>query len=99
MMQAGVHVYEFQRTLLHQKVIIVDGVWSCVGSTNFDDRSFQRNDEISVGVLDTTIATQLKAAFEDDLRSAKERHLEEWRNRPFWHKWMDGIAYAANPEL
>lgn len=99
MMQAGVHVYEFQRTLLHQKVIIVDGVWSCVGSTNFDDRSFQRNDEISVGVLDAAIATQLKAAFEDDLRSAKERHIEEWRNRPFWHKWMDGIAYVANPEL
>jgi cardiolipin synthase len=99
MMQAGVHIYEFQRTLLHQKVIIVDGVWSCVGSTNFDDRSFQRNDEISVGIIDPAVAAQLKAAFADDLRSCQERHLGEWRKRPFWHKLIDGIAYAANPEL
>lgn len=99
MMRAGVHVYEFQRTLLHQKVIIVDGVWSCVGSTNFDDRSFQRNDEISVGVIDPAIAGQLRAAFATDLRDAKERNLGEWQKRSFWHKWIDGLAYAANPEL
>jgi cardiolipin synthase len=98
-MQAGAHIYEFQRTLLHQKVIIVDGVWSCVGSTNFDDRSFQRNDEISVGVIDPAVAAQLKAAFDDDLRSSRERHLEEWQNRSLWHKLIDGLAYVANPEL
>jgi cardiolipin synthase len=99
MMNYGVHVYEFKRTLIHQKVIIVDGAWACVGSTNFDDRSFQRNDEISVGVMDAAIAGQLKAAFDEDMKDAEERHLQEWKNRPFWHKWMDGIAYAANPEL
>jgi cardiolipin synthase len=99
MLQSGVHVYEYKRTLLHQKVIIVDGVWSCVGSTNFDDRSFQRNDEITVGVLDPAIAGQLIAAFNADLRDSEERHLAEWRTRPFWHKWMDGLAYAGNPEL
>ena len=99
MMRAGAHIYEFKRTLVHQKVIIVDDVWSCVGSTNFDDRSFQRNDEISVGVFDPAVAAQLKAAFNLDLQDAEERHLEEWRKRPFWHKWMDGLAYAANPEL
>jgi cardiolipin synthase len=99
MLQVGVHVYEYKRTLLHQKVIVVDGVWSCVGSTNFDDRSFQRNDEITVGVLDSAVAGQLIAAFNADLRDSEERHLVEWRKRPFWHKWMDGLAYAANPEL
>jgi cardiolipin synthase len=99
MMRAGVHVYEFQRTLIHQKVIIVDGIWSCVGSTNFDDRSFQRNDEISVGIVDPAVAGQLKAAFADDLRYCQERHLEEWQKRSFWHKVIDGLAYAANPEL
>jgi cardiolipin synthase len=99
LLRAGVHVYEFKRTLLHQKVIIVDGVWSGVGSANFDDRSFQRNDEISVGVIDPGIAAQLKAAFEDDLRACEERHLDEWKRRPLWHKAIDGLAYAANPEM
>jgi cardiolipin synthase len=99
MMSAGVHVYEYQPTLIHQKVIIVDAAWACVGSTNFDDRSFQRNDEISVGVMDPAIAGQLRAAFDGDMKNAVERHLAEWKDRPFWHKWMDGIAYAANPEL
>ncbi|HJT17176.1 MAG TPA: phospholipase D-like domain-containing protein, partial [Thermoanaerobaculia bacterium] len=57
LMRAGVKIYEYEPTLLHQKVIIVDGIWSCVGSTNFDDRSFQLNDEISMGVLDATLAS------------------------------------------
>jgi cardiolipin synthase len=99
MLRAGAHIYEYKRTLLHQKIIIVDGVWSCVGSTNFDDRSFQRNDEISVGVLDRRVASELHAAFDDDLREAVEIKLEVWRRRSFLHKWIDGIAYLGNPQL
>lgn len=99
MLKSGAQIWEFKRTLLHQKVIIVDGVWSCVGSTNFDDRSFQRNDEISVGVLDANVAGQLRAAFEDDRRAAQEMKLTQWNRRLFLHKWMDGLAYLANPQL
>ena len=56
----GVKIFEYKKTLLHQKVIIVDGVWSCVGSTNFDRRALQLNDEVSMGVLDaaTGVAAQ-----------------------------------------
>jgi cardiolipin synthase len=99
LLKAGAHVYEYDKTLLHQKVMIVDGVWSCLGSTNFDSRSFNLNDEISIATLDPQIAAQLRAAFDDDLRHAHERHLDEWSHRPFWHKAMDGLAYLAHGEL
>ena len=99
LLESGVKIWEFQRTLLHQKIIIVDGVWSCVGSTNFDDRSFQLNDEISMGILDPQLAAQLTAAFESDRRFAIERHLEEWEHRGLWHKFIDGLAYLGSSEL
>jgi len=99
MLQRGVRIWEYQPTLSHQKLIIVDGMWSCVGSTNFDDRSFQLNDEISMGVIDPQIASTLIAAFNNDLQHARERHFDEWRKRPLWHKLIDGLAYLAHGEL
>ena len=99
LLKRGVKIWEFEKTLLHQKVIIVDGVWSSVGSTNFDDRSFDLNDEINIGVLDPAIAAQLRAAFDADLRHAKQRSFEEWQNRGLWHKFVDGLAYLGRSQL
>jgi len=99
LLERGVRVWEYKKTLLHQKVIVVDGTWSCIGTTNFDDRSFQLNDEASVGVIDPGIAAGLKAAFENDLKSAEEGHFDEWKHRAFWHKLEDGLAYLARQQL
>ncbi|HEX8171827.1 MAG TPA: cardiolipin synthase [Thermoanaerobaculia bacterium] len=99
LLKRGVKLYEYQPTLLHQKVMVIDGIWSCVGSTNFDERSFQLNDEINVGVLDPVIAAQLRAAFADDLRFAKERKFDEWQHRSIWHKLEDGVAYLGHSQL
>ncbi|HEX8255347.1 MAG TPA: cardiolipin synthase [Thermoanaerobaculia bacterium] len=99
LLKRGVKIWEYDRTLLHQKVIIVDGVWSCVGSTNFDDRSFQLNDEVSIGVLDRDIAAQLRGAFAADLRHARRVNLEAWKDRSLWHKLQDGVAYLGRSQL
>jgi cardiolipin synthase len=99
LLKRGVKIWEYKRTLLHQKVIIIDGVWSSVGSTNFDDRSFQLNDEINVGVLDAGIAQQLRAAFAADLPLATQRHFDEWQKRSLWHKTVDGVAYLGRSQL
>ena len=99
LLERGVRIFEYQKTLLHQKVIIVDGVWSCVGSTNFDDRSFQRNDEITVGFTDRAIAQQLREAFFDDMKHAREVHFEEWKSRPWHHKLIDAAAFTFRMEL
>lgn len=99
LLKRGVKIWEYHKTLLHQKVIIVDGVWSCVGSTNFDDRSFQLNDEVSIGVVDPAIAQQLLRAFEADLKFARRVNLNEWQNRSAWHKLQDGVAYLGRSQL
>ena len=99
LLKAGVKIWEYDKTLLHQKILVVDGVWSCVGSTNFDDRSFDLNDEISMGVVDPQIAAQLRAAFADDLHHAHQRSLAEWRDRGLWHKVIDGLAYLGHAQL
>ncbi|HJW94603.1 MAG TPA: cardiolipin synthase [Thermoanaerobaculia bacterium] len=99
LLKNGVKVYEYKKTLLHQKVMVVDGVWSCVGSTNFDDRSFQHNDEISMAFIDPQLAQQLRMTFNDDLKSAQQRTFREWSARPLWHKTIDGIAYLGHGQL
>ena len=99
LLKRGVKIYEYNKTLLHQKVIVVDGVWSCVGSTNFDERSFQLNDEVSIGVVDPVVAGQLRSAFFDDLRSTNERKFDEWKSRSLYHKTIDGMAYLGRSQL
>jgi cardiolipin synthase len=78
LLRRGVRLFGYQRTLNHQKVMIIDGLWSHLGSTNLDNRSFESNDEVSLGVVDADIAAQLRSAFEEDLRSCKEIRLEDW---------------------
>lgn len=99
LLKHGVKLYEYEKTLLHQKVMVIDGVWSCVGSTNFDERSFQLNDEVSIGVLDPHIAAQLRQAFIADLAHAKQRRFDEWQKRPLTHKALDGVAYLGRSQL
>ncbi|HYR27184.1 MAG TPA: phospholipase D-like domain-containing protein, partial [Thermoanaerobaculia bacterium] len=99
MLKDGVKIWEYDKTLLHQKVLIVDGVWAAVGSTNFDDRSFDINDEVNIAVMDPAIAGQLREAFVADLRHARQRHLQEWKNRGAWHKFIDGLSYLGRSQL
>jgi cardiolipin synthase len=95
----GVHIYEFQRTLSHQKVMVVDGEWSLVGSTNLDDRSLDINDEASVGMIDRQVAASLEAAFRKDLASSRELELASWRGRGLWHRMVDRVSYMVNEQL
>lgn len=99
LLKGGVKIFEYGRTLLHQKVITVDGCWSAVGSTNFDDRSFEINDEVAVVLHGPEIAQELEAAFEKDLQHAEERKLDEWTKRPVLHKLRDGGSFLFNEQL
>ena len=92
-------VYEFEPTLLHQKVVIVDRIWSHVGSTNFDARSLALNEEVGVGILDEQIAEELREAFEADLRRSTELQLERWRRRPLLARGYSWLAYQLHSQL
>jgi cardiolipin synthase A/B len=99
LLKLGVRLFEYPHTLLHQKVMTIDGHWSAVGSTNFDDRSFDTNDEITLGVLDRGVAAKLDAIFEKYVARAEEIELEKWRKRSIFIKIKDNAAYLLNDIL
>ena len=81
LLRAGVQIYERQGALLHAKTALIDGVWSCIGSTNLDWRSFVHNNEIDAVVLGDSFAQQLRAMFEDDLAESRAVDLDRWQRR------------------
>ena len=99
LLRCGVRLFEYPHTLLHQKVMTVDGVWSAVGSSNFDDRSFETNDEITMAIRDEALAQRLDAVFEKYVPRATEVQLERWRRRPLTHKLKDNFFYMLNELL
>lgn len=99
LLKGGVRLFDYNRTLLHQKVIVIDSCWAAIGSTNFDDRSFEVNDEISLAVYDEEIARELEATFEKDREHATEVHLEPWKHRSALHKLRDFFAFLFNEQL
>lgn len=99
LLRGGVHLYEYLKTFAHQKVMVVDGVWSHIGSTNFDHRSLQINLEVAVGMLDRGVAGELMAAFEEDIESSVEVSYERWRRRGFWRRVGDNLAYLIREQI
>ncbi len=99
LLRCGVRLFEYPHTLLHQKVMTVDGVWSAVGSSNFDDRSFETNDELTLSIRDQALAAELDAVFERYLPRAREVKLESWTRRGLWHKAVDQFFYLLNELL
>ena len=81
LLEAGVRIWEYQPTMLHAKTLAVDGVWASVGSVNFDNRSFQLQDEATMCVRGARFVTLLDEQFERDLRDAEEFDLGRWNGR------------------
>jgi cardiolipin synthase len=81
LMSAGVKIYEYQPTFTHTKFLVEDGMWSVVGSANWDNRSRKLNDEVVVGVADPQLAASLQQVFRADLTRSRPITLQEWRRR------------------
>jgi cardiolipin synthase len=96
LLEAGVKIFETHGVILHSKTIVIDGVWSVVGSSNFDYRSVLFNDEIDAVVLGSTTAQELEAMFADDVAGAHQIDAATWAKRPvteklrgvFWRLWQ-----------
>jgi cardiolipin synthase len=94
LLEAGVAIYEYQPTMYHTKVMVVDRLWTSVGSTNFDNRSFRLNDEANLNILDAEFAREQVRLFEADKAQSKQLTLEWWRSRPWPQRateWLAGI--------
>ena len=99
LLELGVRIFEFPVTLIHQKVLVVDGVWSAVGSTNFDDRAFEINDEITVGIHSEKFAKKIEAIFERDAKLCNELDAKTWAKRGWPHRAKDHFFYLWNEFL
>jgi cardiolipin synthase len=92
LLRRGVRIFEYQPTMLHSKTIVADGVWSSVGSMNFDNRSMAFNNESNLVVLDGRFGAQMDSLFLEDLRYSKEIKLDEFHRRSNWSKMLEAGA-------
>ena len=92
LLQAGVKIYEYAPAMFHCKVLVVDGFFISVGSTNFDERSFKLNDEANLNVLDAKVAEAQIKVFNEDLKRSKEISFEDWKNRPKLDRLLEKFA-------
>ncbi len=99
LLEAGVEVHEYIPTMIHLKLLIVDGELVSVGSTNFDMRSFRLNDEASLNVYDRPFAERMTAAFEADLPRAKQYSLDMWKSRPLKNKLVEKFVLPFKSQL
>jgi cardiolipin synthase len=99
LLEAGVEIYEYQPTMFHCKTLLVDGLLTSVGSTNFDPRSFHLNDEANLNVYDAGFARRMTQVFEADLRRSQRVTLQAWQARPVSEKVRERVSSWLRPIL
>jgi cardiolipin synthase A/B len=99
LLNAGVELYEYQPTMIHCKVLVVDGLWTSVGSANFDDRSFRLNDEANLNVFSTELAAEQIRHMEADIVSSKRMVLRRWARRSSTRRIYENLALLVRSQL
>lgn len=99
LLQAGAQIHQYQPTMYHCKVMVVDQRMVSVGSTNFDNRSFRLNDEANLNVYDSAFAARMTATFEDDLKHSRQVTYADWLNRPWTEKLSERLASVLHSQL
>jgi cardiolipin synthase A/B len=93
LLKAGAEIYEYEAAMIHAKILIVDGAWSIVGSTNMDSRSFGINDEINLAIFDNNIAAHLTQDFQQDVSQSRRISLEQWNSRSVYERTLESIGW------
>ena len=94
LMRAGVRVYEYQPTMMHAKVVVIDGTWSIVGSANMDERSMELNEENVLAIRDAGLARAFEEGLEADAAVSREMDLETWCRRSLWARIKERCSRA-----
>ena len=94
LLKAGAEVYEYEPSMIHAKIMIVDGAWGVVGSANLDNRSFGINDEINVAVLDPEFAARLSDDFKQDVSHSKRVLLGDWQHRGIYERLLEAVGWV-----
>ena len=99
LLDAGIHIHEYQPTMMHCKVMVIDGVWSSMGSANFDDRSFRLNDEANLNVFSEDLAREQTRLIDADIAQSHRMVLKKWRNRKFGRRVYERLALLLRSQL
>ena len=99
LLMAGAEVYEYQPTMMHNKMLIVDKLMVSVGSTNFDVRSFRLNDEASLNIYNRDFAARMTEVFEDDIKPTVRYTYQMWKDRPAKEKFMEKFVLPFKSQL
>jgi cardiolipin synthase len=99
LLDAGVELLEYNRTMMHHKIMIVDGLWCTVGTANFDNRSFSHNEESNVCVCDRPFAQELTDTFERDARVCQRVSKEAWQRRNIGEKTLEALASFVQDQV
>jgi cardiolipin synthase len=94
LLKAGARIYEYEKSMIHAKILMVDGLWSVVGTTNFDNRSFGLNDEINLAARDENLTARLAEDFANDLAECREVTYEEWRRRSIFERAHELLGWV-----
>jgi cardiolipin synthase A/B len=98
-LKAGVEMYEYQPTMFHCKLLVVDEYLVSVGSTNFDSRSFKLNDEANLNIYDRDFAKQQTAIFNEDIGKSQQITLDIWKHRPWSEKLIEKVIPLLDSQL
>lgn len=99
LLRAGAEIHEYQDTMFHCKVMVVDGRWTSIGSTNFDNRSFRLNDECNLNVDDPAFAAEQAESFARDLARSRRVTLADWLRRPWREKAVERLAWLVRSQV
>lgn len=99
LLEAGIKIYFYQGGFIHSKLLIVDSVFSSVGTTNLDFRSLETNFEVNAFIYEEKFAQQLLRNFRNDLKNSREIKLYEWTLRPWHNKFRESLAHIVSPML
>ena len=92
LLKAGIQIFEYDRTMLHHKTMVVDGVWATIGTANFDNRSFAHNEETNVCVFDRALGRELQGIFRDDMAVCEHIDRNRWAHRGVWARTQEFVA-------
>jgi cardiolipin synthase len=95
LLEAGIGVYERQNALLHAKTAVIDGIWSTVGSSNLDNRSFVHNDEVNAIIIGDRFAEAMEHQFEFDMQQSRQISLAEWKERSLWKRIAEKLSWIV----
>ena len=99
MLEGGVKIFEYQPTMIHEKSMVIDGMFSLVGSSNLDARSSEINEELDVAVYDREFGREMERVFEKDRAQSKEYTLEEFQKRSLWERTTEWLMLPFRSQL